>query len=301
MREGDRCTKFFHASVLEKHHRLAIMKIKDDHGHWLDDADAIQNHAVDFFTNLFASEPGDPDAIAQAMDKFLAFVPSQISTEDNLSLLRPITSEEVKSAVFALDPDSALGSDGFPGRFYQSCWDIIASDLLNAVEEFFVGVPIPKGISSTLMVLLPKKPSPTTFGDFRPISLCNFINKVFTRILCDCLRDILPRLISEEQSAFVRGRDISDNVLMAREMLSHLDRRTTGNNVMFKLDMMKAFDRVSWSFLQRLLEQFGFHARFTSLIINNLKASRFSVLINGSSAGFFQSSRCLQHEQPEGP
>lgn len=96
--------------------------------------------------------------------------------------------------------------------------------------EFFAGVPIPRAIGSTLMVLLPKKESPITFGDYRPISLRNFFYKVFTRILCDRLKHLLPSLISEEQSAFLQGRDISDNVLLVRELIQHLHRRVRGHN-----------------------------------------------------------------------
>lgn len=121
--------------------------------------------------------------------------------------------DEVKRAVFHLDPRSAPGSDGFSGSFYQSCWNVIADDLLQAVREFICGVPIPRSVGSTMMVLLPKKPNPTTFGDFRPISLCTFLNKIFTRIICDRMHEFMPRLISD--SPFLPGRDINDNVLFA--------------------------------------------------------------------------------------
>ena len=96
-----------------------------------------------------------------------------------------------------------------PGRmvFLENSINFVGSeDLFAAVQEFFLGIPIPQGIASTSIVLLPKKDSPATFGDFRPISMCNFVNKVFTRILCARLQPILPRLITEEQSAFVKGR-----------------------------------------------------------------------------------------------
>lgn len=292
IKEGDRNTKFFHASVIEKRQRLTITKMKDSHGQWLTSEASIKDHAVEFYQTLFSVESHDQEEVDSSIDQFLSYVPELVTLEDNQRLLRPLTMEEVKLAVFQLD--SAPGSDGFSGRFYQACWGIISPDLFNAVQEFFVGVPVPKRISSTLMVLLPKKPCPTSFGEYRPISLCNFVNKIFTRILCDRLRDLLPTLIMDEQSAFVRGRDISDNVLMAQEMLQHLDKRVRGHNVMFKLDMMKAFDRVSWNFLHRLLAKFGFHSSFIHIIMNNLQSSRFSVLINGSSAGFFPASRGLK-------
>lgn len=130
---------------------------------------------------------------------------------------------------------------------------------------------------------LPKKESFTTFNDFRPISLCNFVNKVFTRVLCGRLKTLLPNLISAEQSAFVPGRDISDNILLIQDFLQHLHRRARGHNLIFKLDMLKAFDRVGWDFLRLLMDKFGFHRNYIQLVLNNLQGSWFSVLFNGAS------------------
>lgn len=115
------------------------------------------------------------------------------------------------------------------------------------------------------------------------------------------MKSLLPKLIEEEQSAFLQGRDISHNVLLAQEMVQHLDKRVRGHNIMFKLDMMKAFDRVSWDFLQRCLLKFGFHPLFVQLIMNNLSASWFSILINGSQSGFLKSSRGVKQGDPFSP
>lgn len=108
------------------------------------------------------------------------------------------------------------------------------------------------------MVLIPKKKNPSSFSEFWPISLCNFFNKIFTRILCDWLSVLLPNLILDEQTAFLKGRDIADNILLAQELVQSLPHKTRSHNVAFKFDMAKAFDRVSWHFLSRLLSKFGF-------------------------------------------
>lgn len=142
----------------------------------------------------------------------------------------------------------------------------------------FYWVPIPHCVTSTSVVLLPKKDVPVTFADFRPISLCNFLNKVFTRILCLRIKPLLSKIIWDEQTVFVPGRDIVDNVLLAQELIKHLDRKAQRHNILFKLDMMKAFDLVLWDFLRCLLIKFGFASRFVNLILNNLQASWFSII-----------------------
>lgn len=299
LHDGDRNTKFFHASTVEKRSRLRITRIKDDAGHWLEEASQISQHAVDFFHNLLTQHSANVDKAT--FGPFLDSIPSLITLEDNQALLRPVSMDEVRHAVFSMDPDSSPGCDGYPGSFYRHCWDIISTDVFMAVQEFFVGVPLPRIISSTLIVLLPKKQSPNTFADFRPISLCNFINKVFTRLLCDRLSAVLPKLISEEQSAFLKGREISDNILLAQEVVSHLHRRTRGHNLIFKMDMVKAFDRVSWPFLRRLLLAFGFDPHLVAIIMGNLSRSWFSILLNGATAGFFQSSCGLKQGDPLSP
>ncbi|CAH9120013.1 unnamed protein product, partial [Cuscuta europaea] len=109
--------------------------------------------------------------------------------------------------------------------------------MVKAVQDFFMGMSIPPGVSSCLVVLIPKSVNPSTFGDFRPICLSNFINKVCTKVLTDRLTVILPKLISPEQIGFMKNRDISEHILIAQEMIHSIDRKIRGSNVVVKLDM----------------------------------------------------------------
>lgn len=127
-----------------------------------------------------------------------------------------------------MDSTSAAGPDGFGGSFYKACWPIIKSDFCKAVVAFFHGSIIPKVWTSTLIVTIPKVESPKTFSDLRPISLCNFNVKVLSKLLTTRLDPILPHLILEEQSGFTKGRSITDNVLLAQEMLQKIDDKVRG-------------------------------------------------------------------------
>jgi len=295
LKEGDANTRFFHATVKDRHHRQRICAIKNDSGELLTTQTAIQEEAISFYSNLFMAED------CSEMEPLLHCLPSSLEASDNVLLSRPPTREEVKEAVWKLDPDSAAGPDGFSGTFFRQCWEIVQEDVYKAMLDFYAGVPIPRAIASAQIVLIPKNNNPETFADFRPICLCTFISKVSTRIIATRLRKILPKLISNEQAGFVEGRSIQDNVLLAFELIQYIDKRCRGSNVVVKLDMMKAFDRVSWPFLRAVLNKFGFPIAFTNLVMNNLAATRLSILINGVSCGFFQPTRGVKQGDPLSP
>lgn len=297
--DGDSNTAYFHATIRGQHARQGIYKIAGPNGQWLTEPPLIAAEATRWFSSIFADE--DCPGREEAQTGFLEFIPSLLTAQDNDSLIAPITLDELRGVVFGLSADSAPGPDGFPGLFFTTFWDLLASDLFEAVSDFLSGTPVPKSAASVFLTLIPKKLSVTSFSDYRPISLCNFLNKIFTRLLTDRLKPILSRLISPEQAAFLSGRDISDNILLTQDLCQFLDHKKRGSNVVLKLDMMKAFDRVSWSFLRKLLLSFGFSGAFTDLVMGNLRASWFSVLINGSPCGFFQASRGIKQGDPLSP
>ncbi|VFQ68928.1 unnamed protein product [Cuscuta campestris] len=165
------------------------------------------------------------------------------------------------------------------------------SAIPDEMEEFFMGIPVPQAYGSTLITLIPKKENCTTFSDFRPISLSTFMSKINTRILATRLQKLIPNLISIEQSAYQKGKGVEDHVLMASEMVHSLDRKCDGGNVIIKLDMAKAFDKIEWSFLKGVLNRYGFSPRVQNLLLANLEATYISILINGSPTGYFKMKR----------
>lgn len=134
--------------------------------------------------------------------------------------------------------------DGFTAKFFQSGWEFLQDDLLEAVHDYFQGAILPVGI--------PKKLSLEDWSDYRPVSLCNYTHKIISKIHNERLANILPLLITENQSGFLKGRLISDNILLMQELTLALDSKTRESNVILKIDMQKAYEKLNWGFLANM-------------------------------------------------
>lgn len=236
----DKNNKFFHLSTIQRRQRNKIKMIKTSSGEWLDNDSDIAQGFTGYFKSLFSSE-GSRD-----WSTVLNCVNQRVSSEMNNDLLSPISVEEVKAAVFQLGGLKAPGPDGFSGTFYQSYWEVVGSILSSATSDFFDGCKLLSSMNKTHIVLIPKVSKPVEFSQFRPISLCNFCYKIFSKVMANRLRSILPGLISHTQAAFVQERQIQDNIIIAHEVFHYLKvkRSSKEYDMRIKIDMNKAYNRV---------------------------------------------------------
>ena len=174
--------------------------------------------------------------------------------------------DELKKVVFSMNPNSAAGPDGMNGYFFQKCWNIIKNDLIEVVHAFFSGQMIPRYFSHSCIVLLPKVNNPNKLTEFRPISLSNFTSKIISKLVSTRLSPILQTLISTNQSGFVKGRSIFENIMLAQEIIHQIKKPNIGSNVVIKLDMAKAYDRVSWSYICLVIRKMGFDEVFIDMV-----------------------------------
>jgi len=126
---------------------------------------------------------------------------------------------EIGDALFQIGPLKAPGPDGLPARFFQRNWGCLKEDIIYAVKLFFEEGKLPEGVNDTAIVLIPKVQFPETLKEYHPISLCNVIYKVVSKCLVNRLRPLLDELIAANQSAFIPGRLITDNALIAFECI----------------------------------------------------------------------------------
>jgi hypothetical protein len=203
--------------------------------------DELEAMAANFYQHLFtAQDQTVPEDVVQ-------FVPRKVTDAMNLVLDAPFTTGEVEKDLFMMRPNKAPDPDGFTAGFFQCHWQLIGDDVCKAVLAFVNGGEMPDIVNDTVLVLIPKVQHPQEVTQFRPVALCNVLYKVCSKVIANRLRLVLDDIISEEQSAFVPGRLITDNVLVAYKTIHYLRRKkgVTGACAV-KLDMAKAYDRVEW-------------------------------------------------------
>lgn len=290
--EGDSNTRFFHKIVRHRFKNNNIQGIRKE-GIWISNPtevkDNFKNHFSDFFN------------VPQGADIFslCSLVQKKISDEETEHLQRDVELQEIYAVVMSMNSNKSPGPDGINMEYYKKLWIVVHTDILLMIKEFLDTNSLPPGINSSFIALIPKKDSPDSVSDFRPISLINCSLKILLKLLANRLSVVLPKIISEAQSGFIKGRCIAENIFVVNEIIHSRSNKISG--MILKLDFAKAFDSVKWSFLFQIMNCLGFSAKWVEWIKSIFKSIKMSVLVNGSPSTEFSISRGLRQGDPLSP
>jgi hypothetical protein len=297
LREGERNTKFFHRAMVHRRYINHITQLEDAQGIPIREHDQIVEELNTYYKYLLTETIENRE---EAIQKITNHIPSLVTPEQNEALLCPITQAEVDLAVKEMPPGKAPSPDGFTTDFFHHCWDLIKEEVWLAVEESRTFGQVLFALNATFLTLIPKEEHVTHPRQFRPISLCNVIYKIITKVIATRLKPILPFIISKEQAGYVEGRQIMDSVILANEVIHSL-KMTKIPGMLIKLDLSKYFDRVSWQYLRSMLESFGFDKLWVNWVLKLTSSAFFSILVNGIPSQPFSSTRGIRQGDPLSP
>ena len=190
--QGNHNTAFYHVSTLVRRKRNQILAIKDAMGEWLYEENAMKEFIRDGFNNVYTT------SLLSASRSYLPISQWQarLSKEEMRSISGGVMEEEIKATLWLLKAYKALGLVGLHAGFVQRFWLIIGSSVIEKVKRVFAERKVPSYLNKTHIALIPKIQGPKTLGNYRPISLCNIVYKVITKVIVARLRLYLDRLIS---------------------------------------------------------------------------------------------------------
>lgn len=284
---GDGNTRYFHAMAVTRKRRNTIRAVQLNSGSWEPDPKKIRQLFVRHFKTIYAKVQTRPILDTYPVDVFQEIQGIPQVAHFHLEALP--TEGEVIKALNTIGPDKAVGPDGFTAAILQEHWEVFREPILGQVSAFFQTATMPSDVSRSNLVLIPKSEQAAKVGDYRPISVCNVIYKIISKLLTLRLKPYISGCISRAQSAFLPGREISENVILFREVLHSFALPSYSNKEFcLKVDLSKAFDRMDWDFLKDILPRYNFPPRFAKWVLGCVTSAEYTVVINGKGDGFFK-------------
>jgi Reverse transcriptase (RNA-dependent DNA polymerase) len=274
---SEKCTtQFLRQITSELHKRPVVATSLLDGTISTDEDEIIQNHRR-FWEKIYNPNPDDINQEIQA--QLIHGTYQRISQSQRQYLEEEITEVDIRQQIEKLKGDCAPGSDCLTNIIFQMApnqWSKILYRIYKENERQQKLAPTQR---TAITALLFKKNDPHDPANYRPIALLNTDAKIYTKILTKRLRPIINTIIDDRQTGFMPGRTIHDNVRRIQDII-HWCIKTNSPGTLVLLDFQKAYDRVNWNYLQKLLSKIDFGPKFRNQIATLYCQRRFHIMLN---------------------
>jgi hypothetical protein len=292
LRQGDANSNFFHRCVVARGNlnSLIALRVGDN---WVDSPIIIRETVANYFAEHFSSS-------TMRRPRLNGVVFPLLSVLENSMLTNPFSEDEIYDVVRTSDGNKSPGPDGFNFAFLKRCWETLKGEVRIMFDQFHGNASLPKSFISYFVALIPKVRPPSGLSDFRPISLLGCLYKIVAKVPAVRLGKVMDSIVNSTQSAFIKGRNLVDGVVVVNEVLD-LAKKTGRECMVFKVDFEKAYDSVDWGFLEYMLRRFGFCEKWIEWMRACVFAGSMSILVNGSPTREIDIQRGLKQGDPLAP
>ena len=300
--KAERCTRFF-LNRPKPCRSTTIPGVATANGTITTDQKSIQEAHVNFWRKLYSasSENTETTPTDQNIENLLSVPIPKLTPAAAASLECAITEDDIVRQINKLANNKAAGTDGLRAELFKQAPTLWARALLPIFEKFLhEGYPLPTRMRESAIVLIYKKGSATHPGNYRPIALLNVIAKILSATHNERLRKVLDKIVPQEQTGFIPGRSISENLILLQDSI-HYSKRHNPSSIILSLDFEKAFDRIQWRVMMAILKHMNFGQRWRSVIAAMYNSRRASLRINGIQTNTFAIERGVLQGEPLSP
>ena len=294
--QGEKSTEFFYRQIRQNTSRCNISTLNIN-GTISDDSVEINKAIFNYYRNLYKEDAEISTIIARdPCTEFLDNDMPKITSDQRLECDKNITNTEVRNILFKdLNKKKSPGNDGITVGLLQTRWELLEPYFMNCINYAIeLGELSPSQRQGVVRLIEKKNKDRRNLDNWRPISLLNVDTKIFSKLLANRIKLVLPNIISYEQTAFVKDRYIGENAQLIQGLIEYCKRKQE-SGLMLAIDFRKAFDSVSHKFLFKVLEHFGFGQNFIGMIKTLHQGAENAIMNEGSTTQYFKLERsCRQ-------
>ena len=294
--QGEKVTKYF--CNLEKRHFISkqMFKLINKNGEEIRDTKEMINETKEFYEQLYKKRKVSDVNIEEIVTTLPKLEEEQANTLEG-----KITYEEAANALKNMKNDKSPGTDGMTVNFFKFFWKDIGQFIIRSLNEGFENGKMSITQREGIITCIPKGDKPREYlKNWRPISLLNVVYKIGSSCIANRIKNVLPTLIHEDQTGFVPGRYIGDNLRLLYDIIHYLKEENL-QGLLVSIDFEKAFDSVDWGFMEKVLKQFGFGKDIIQWVSAFYKDIKSSIIVNGQASSSFNIERGCRQGDPISP